>query len=147
MIQAWIGVDRRYRVRKSLLNRTRRDLLAWFAPIRQKFVYQYPNLGSLAKRRRAISLVRPEMRLTQFNIFWLPLGRFWWNFDEIISTFNFLQDEVTLIIPSLHTNPKLWEVDHVNMKKNWRFLFGSFRADFSILPLKGRPVKQLLDLW
>lgn len=76
MTLAWIGVDRCYRVRKSLSNRTRRDLFAWFAPIRQKFVYQHPNHGSLAKRRRAISLVRPEMRLTQFNITWLPLSQF-----------------------------------------------------------------------
>ena len=76
MSRAFTGVLLSYRVRKSLSNGIRRDLFAWFAPIRQKFVYQYPNLGSLAKRRRAISFMRPETCLTLFNISRLPLGRF-----------------------------------------------------------------------
>ena len=76
MSRAFTGVLLTYRVRKSLSNGIRRVLFAWFAPIRQKFVYQYLNLGSLIKRRRAISSVCPEMRLTQFYISRLPLGRF-----------------------------------------------------------------------
>ena len=76
MSRAFTGVLLSYRVRKSLSNGIRRDLFAWFAPIRQKFVYQYLNHGSLAQRRRATFLMRLEMRLTQLNISWLPLGRF-----------------------------------------------------------------------